>query len=207
MKTSIVFAIVMLVLAVIGAIFYGGYYAVGYLWGLYASLDVVIRIVLLSSVAALLIGSLIIAGAVKASTRAAKKARLMEAKLNLYKSLVRLYEQSITNPQEGKTEILEKLSKLKSEVLILASSSVLNIHGKLESYLNGHQEDNELTDLYQQLIKCIRRDLGHSPIYDESKLKLFITSCQHKNADRHGSDDGLLLDTSDSDLINNGLQK
>jgi len=187
MKTSLVLVIVILVLAVFGGIFYGGYYAVGYLWDLYASLDAVIRIVLLSSMAVLLIGSLIIASAVKASALAASKDSLREAKLNLYKSLLGLYEQYIANPQQGTAEILAKLGKLESEVLILASNSVLNIHGKLQSALNSHEDEKILTDLLQQLIKSIRRDLGHGPIYDDSKLKCLITPGQVENKDSTGT--------------------
>jgi len=183
MKTSLILVIVMLVLAVFGGIFYGGYYAIGYLWDVYASLDSVIRIVLLSSMAAVLVGSLIIAGAVKSSTQVARKDRLIEAKLNLYMSLLGLYEQYIANPQQGKAEILSKLSKLESEMMILASNSVLNIHGKLESAINSHDDEIILNDLLQQLIKSIRRDLGHGPIYDDSKLKCLITPRQVKNAD------------------------
>jgi len=171
MKTSLALVVFTLVLAVFGGIFYGGYYAIGYLWDVYASLDAVIRIVLLSSMAALLVGSLIIAGAIKASSQAARKDRLMEAKLNLYMSLLGSYEQYIANPQQAKTEILSKLSGLDTEVMILASNSVLNIHGKLESAINSHDDEIILNDLLQQLIKSIRRDLGHGPIYDDSKLK------------------------------------
>lgn len=183
MKTSLALVVFTLVLAVFGGIFYGGYYAIDYLWDLYASLDSVTRIVLLSSMAAVLVGSLIIAGAIKASTQAVSKNRLIEAKLNLYMSLLGLYEQYIANPQQEKTEILSKLSKLESEMLILASNSVLNIHGKLESAINSHDDEIILNDLLQQLIKSIRRDLGHGPIYDDSKLKCLITPGQVKNAD------------------------
>ena len=183
MKTSLALVVFMLVLAVLGAIFYGGYYAIAYLWDLYASMDAVIRIVLLSSMAALLAGSLIVAGAVKASSQAAGKDRLLEAKLNLYMSLIGLYEQYIARPQQGTAEILSRLSRLDSEVMILASNSVLSIHGKLESAINNHADGKILSDLFQQLIKSIRRDLGHGPIYDDSKLKCLITSSQVGNAD------------------------
>ena len=188
MKTSLTLIVIALVIAVFGGIFYGGYHAFGFLWDLYASLDAVIRIVLLSSMAALLMGSLIIAGAVKASAQAARKEGLLEAKLNLYKSLLELYEQYIASPQQGKTEILEKLAKLGPEMMILASNSVLNIHGKLESAIDSREDREILNGLLEQLIKSIRRDLGHGPIYDDSKLKNLITPVQGKSTDGPGTD-------------------
>ena len=191
MKTSLVIIIVTLVLAVFGGMFYGGYYAVGYLWDLYASLDAVIRTVLLSSMAALLTGSIIIAIAVKTSARIASKDRLMEAKLDLYKSLLGLYEQYLAGPQQGKSEILEKLDELESEVLILSGNSVLNIHGKLKSALNKHEDGKILADLLQQLIKSIRRDLGNGPVYDDSKLMDLISPGHVENTDSSGTGVGI----------------
>ena len=183
MKTSLILIIVILVLAVFGGIFYGGYHAVDYLWGLYASLDAVIRIVLLSSMAALLAGSLIIARAVRASAQAVSKDRMMEAKLDLYRSLLGLYEQYFDSPQQEKTEIVSKLARLESDVMILASNSVLNIHGKLKSALNSYEDEKKLAELLQQLIKSIRRDLGNGAIYDDSRLKYLLTPGQVDNKD------------------------
>ena len=176
---------IVLVLTVIGAIFYGGYYAIDSLWLLYSELESVVRIVLLSSMAVVLVGSFIVAGAIKTMAFANNKGRLMEAKLNLYKSLVALYEQYVSNEkqpsQKEKTEILTSLKKLESEMLILASSSVLSIHGKLETELHDQQGREKLVSLFQQLIKSIRRDLGHGKNYDETKLKFLINSEKLEN--------------------------
>jgi hypothetical protein len=53
MKTILTMFGVLLALSVLGAGLYGCYLAAGYLWGFYADLDTVIRLVLLSSMSAL----------------------------------------------------------------------------------------------------------------------------------------------------------
>jgi hypothetical protein len=131
--------------------------------------------------AALLVASLIIAGAVKTSAQASIKNRMLVEKLSLYKTLLGLYEQYLAKPQQEKNEILAKLDKLESEVLILSGNSVLNIHGKLKSALSSCEDEKILTDLLQQLLKSIRRDLGNGAIYNDSILKCLIKSGQIEN--------------------------
>ena len=128
---------------------------------------------------------MIISAAIKSAAQTKKQGHLIEVKLALYKLLVKLYEQYITNSkqpsQKEKSEILTSLKELESEMLILASSSVLSIHGKLETGLHDQQDREKLVSLFQQLIKNIRRDLGHGKNYDETKLKFLINSEQFKN--------------------------
>ena len=85
------------------------------------------------------------------------------------------------------SELLAKLDELESEVLILSGNSVLNIHGKLKSALNKHEDGKILADLLQQLIKSIRRDLGNGPVYDDSKLMDLISSGHVENTDSSGT--------------------
>ena len=185
MKSILTLIAVIVVLGIISALFYGAFNVIGYLWSIYSELELVVRIVLLSSMAVVLVGSFIVAGAIKTMALTNNKGRLMEAKLNLYKSLVGLYEQYISNEkqpsQKEKSEILISLKELESEMLILASSSVLGIHGKLETELHDQHCREKLISLFQQLIKSIRRDLGHGKNYDETKLKFLINSDKFEN--------------------------
>lgn len=168
---------VFLFIAALVASLYGCYLAAGYLWNLYAELDAVIRLVLLSSLAVLLLASLIIAGSIKKAAQIKNKSQLIEAKLKLYPLVVQSYQQYMTSTgptaQKIKTESLTKLNELETDLMLLASSSVIEIHRKLQAALDEYESES-FALLVQQLIKSIRRDLGHASHYDESKLKFLL---------------------------------
>ena len=88
MKSLGSFIAVFIVLAAIGGLFYGAYLGAVYLWQVYAGLESVLRVVLLSSMATAFIVAIIISGAIKSTTRRAGREGLAEAKLALYLRLV-----------------------------------------------------------------------------------------------------------------------
>lgn len=190
MKSLFTLAGVLLGIAAIVAVFYGGYLAIVYLWQVYSELDAVVRIVLLSTMAAVLIGALLIAGAIKASGLAANRGQLMEAKLRLYKSLVEIcepYFASIDQSQKQTyAEMLDKLSEIEAEMQILSAGPVLESYGKLETAFRNRDEGEQARKLFQKLIIDIRRDLGHAPNYNESKRKFLVTSSREKNVETPG---------------------
>ena len=165
---------VLLALSVLGAGLYGCYLAVGYLWSLYTDLDAVIRLALLSSMAALLLASMIVAGSIRKAAQLNSSSHLMEAKLNLYKSVVETYQQYPgvlhTPTQQTRVESIAGLQQLEAELTILASAPVIEAQRKLQTAIETKETDS-LAILFQQLIKSIRRDLGHGSGYDESKLR------------------------------------
>ena len=192
MKTIFTMFGVLLALSVLGAGLYGGYLAAGYLWDFYADLDAVIRLVLLSSMTALLLASMIVAGSIRKAAQLNSNSRLMKSKLNLYKSVVEAYQQypsMLHAPtQQTRTESIARLHQLETELAILASGPVIEAHRKLQVALEEKQEDN-FARLFQQLVKSIRRDLGHGSGYDESKLR-FLMQAEgetHSNTPVHGS--------------------
>lgn len=183
---------VLLALGALGAALYGCYLAAGYLWTFYADMDAVVRLVLLSSMAALLLASMIVAASIKKAAQLNCNSRLMKAKLNLYKSVVEAYQQypgALHAPtQQTWTEPTARLHQLEAELTILASGPVIEAHRKLQVVLEEKQEDN-FAPLFQQLVKSIRRDLGHGPGYDESKLR-FLMQAEgetHSSTPVHGS--------------------
>lgn len=163
------------VLIIAGSIFYGAYLGVFFLWDIYTGLDTVIRIVLLSSMAALLTGSIIVAGAIKAAAQDANKGHLMSAKLEAYISLVALYQNYLSNPQQSSSQdqsrLFDRFLEIEPDVLILSSGQVLSSHRKLQAALRDHMDRETITGMFQLLIRNIRRDLGHGQKYDEQKLK------------------------------------
>ena len=88
MKSITTFIGVLLVLTALAALCYGGYLGLVYLWQVYAGLDVVVRVVLLSAMAVMLLSALVVAGAIKSAGLAASRRPLAAARLRLYRSLV-----------------------------------------------------------------------------------------------------------------------
>ena len=188
MKTITTLLVVIIVTGIIFSIIYGGYLGVSYLWSEYLLLDFAIRTVLLSSMAVILLGAIMIAGAIKSAAQLANRRQLMEAQLEIYKPLVHLFEQYLVNDQGSTpkiiTELLEKLANLESDLLILASGPVLDVHGKLVNAIGEQDSDENVNRLFQQLVRNIRRDLGHGPSSNESRLKFLVSSNRNENTDR-----------------------
>ena len=157
MKSLFTFIGVLIVLAAIGALCYGGYLGLVYLWQVYAGLEELVRIVLLSAMAVVLLSAFIIAGAIKASGQAARKSLLNDARLRLYKSLVEAYKpyfaDSEQTSQQTMTEVCASLDALQAELQILCAGGVLENHGKLEAALRNRQPQEQIEDLFQKLVK------------------------------------------------------
>jgi hypothetical protein len=184
--TGVVFA-----LTAIGALFYGGYLAIVYLWQIYAEIDTSVRIILLSAMATVLVSALIIAGAIKTSGIPSDKT-LLDAKLRLYRTLVETYKTFLTSvdqpSQQLYSDVLTSLSKVESDMQILAAAAVLEKHEKLETALQNRDGQDRVNALFQNLIKSIRNDLGHAPGYIESRLSFLVQSGRQENPDRSGAD-------------------
>ena len=154
MKTISGLFVVLLSLALLAAVMYGGYYAVQSIWFYMAMLELEIRILLLSGIACLLLASVIVATAIKSSAKTAANASVTTEKLALYKKLI-----EISFSAKGATAQLEKL---KPDVVLLASSTVVEVYEKIIATTpNDAVAKNGLEGLYSQLVKSIRQDLGH----------------------------------------------
>ena len=182
MKSLMTFIGVLIVLAAIAAVFYGGYLAIGYVWQLYAGLDATLRLTLLSSFAVFLVGCFVLAGAIKLSAQVKNKGHLAEVKINLYKTLVDLYESYLSGSQattaQSQNEIQIRLGELNADMTLVACSSVIEAHRKLEAAVSHHEDDDKLQPLYQQLIRKMRHDLGHGTNIEETRLRFLVTSGQ-----------------------------
>lgn len=175
MKTVFTMFGVLLALGLLGAALYACYLAAGYLWAYYADLDAVVRLLLLSAMAALLFGCMLVAAAIKRAAQISVHGRLQEARFALYKSVVDAYRQCTdTAHQPAQSELFDGLNRLEAELTILASGAVIEAQRKLRSAFENH-ETEAVEPLFHQLVKCIRRDLGHGSGYDESRLKFFLS--------------------------------
>lgn len=190
MKSFVTLIGILIVLAAIGGLFYGCYLGAVYLWQVYAELELVTRIVLLSSMAVVLVGSLVIAGAIKNAGFSAYKSRLIAEKLRLYKSLVDIYKPYFASPNQDLRQIYSdmaaRLREIEAEMQILSAGAVIEVHGKLEAALRNRDDRKQINVLYQKLIKCIRRDLGHGSNFDESKLTFLVNSGRVENTGSTG---------------------
>jgi hypothetical protein len=189
MKPLFTFIGVLIVLVTIGALCYGGYLGLVYLWQVYAGLEELVRIVLLSAMAVVLLSAFIIAGAIKASGQTARKSQLNDAKLRLYQSLVEAYKpyfaDSEQTSQQTMAGICASLDALQAEMQVLSASSVLESHGNLEAALRNREAQRLVEEMFQKLVKAIRRDLGHGAQDDESQLKFLITAATPQNSNVH----------------------
>jgi flagellar motor component MotA len=189
MKSLLTITGVLVFLAALAAGLYGCYLALGSLWNLYMELDAVIRLVLLSSIATLLIAATIIGGSIKKAVSVNNKGQLVKAKLELYKPVIQSYQQYIKAiyplTQQVQTESLAKLNDLDIEMMVLASSPVMDAHHKLHNALGSHQDEN-LALLLQQLIKAMRRDLGHGVDYGKSRQE-FLGAAEPAGNAQHPS--------------------
>ena len=154
MKTISGLFVVLLSLALLAAILYGGYYVVQTVWVYLAMLELETRILLLSGIAGVLLSSLIVAAAIKSSAKTAAVSAVTTEKLALYKKLIEI--------SFGATNAIEQLKKLKPDVVLLASSTVVEVYEKIVATTPGDAATKSgLEGLYSQLVKSIRQDLGH----------------------------------------------
>ncbi len=174
MKSMTTFIGILMVFAAIAAVFYSGFLAIGYVWHLYVELDATLRLILLSSFAVFLVGCFVLAAAIKSSTQLKNKGRMVGAKINLYKTLVDLYESYLSVSQaatvQSQKETLARISELNAEMTILADSSVIKAYRNLLEAISNNEAVEKLTVLYQQLIRKMRQDIGHGTGIQESKL-------------------------------------
>jgi len=183
MKFIFTMLVVTLVLTAIGGIFYGGYLGLVYLWQIYAGLGEVIRIILLSAMATVMLAAFVIAGAIKTARSMAQMMQLKEPKLRLYQSLIEVYIPVFkASTQPSHQALRDSLDALWTDLQILSTSRVLDCHTRLEAAIYDRQPSKQIEELFQKLIKAIRRDLGHGTHYDETKLKILLNSA--------ASDDG-----------------
>lgn len=192
MKSIMTFIVITIVLSAIAAMFYGGYLALVYIWHLFDGLDSILRLVLLSSFTVFLLGCFIISGALKSAAQTKLKAQLSEAKIELYKTMVEIYEAYFSALQAGinadQQQALHKLQDKAAELNVVAGSAVIECFRKLDQSILNHESESSQSSHYQQLIKKMRQDLGHTSNLDETRLNFLIlnketakaTSPQHE---------------------------
>ncbi len=189
MKSITTFIVVTLVLSVIAALFYGGYLAIVYIWHLFDGLDTTLRLVLLSSFAVFLLGCFLISGGIKSAAQTRLKAQLSDTKIDLYKAMVEVYDVYFSALQAGvKTQQQDALLKLQAkaaELNVIAGSAVIECFRKLDQSIQNRESVDALTSQYQQLIKKMRQDLGHSTNLDETRLKFLILNKQNAETASH----------------------
>jgi hypothetical protein len=187
MKSLYTLTGILIVITAIGALFYGGYLGLIFLWQVFAELEFVVRTVLLSAMSVIVIGALIVASAIKTAGASEGKQQLAIRKLDLYKSLIDIYKPVFESAEPAShlqhSDVLSKLRALDTEMQLLSVSQVLTLHSKLTSALQNRENHEQTDSLFRQLIKAIRRDLGQAPGYDESKLK-FLLIAERKPAQR-----------------------
>ena len=70
------------------------------------------------------------------------------------------------------------LKEIETDLILLANKPVIEAAGRLANAIKRQDNQDEISEKYDSLLKHMRRDLGHSQSYDElSGLKLnFVRS-------------------------------
>ncbi|MEF8734336.1 MAG: hypothetical protein V5B40_21220 [Candidatus Accumulibacter meliphilus] len=186
MKTIMTLSGALLVVAVIAAIFYGGYAALQQLWLLVMALDDTLRLVLLSSLAVVLLGALIISGAIKSAARGGERARLFDARLELYRGLLEHYENLLSAASASeRAQQASALESLQVDIALLANRQVMDARQRLERAIESGVDRDAMQSGFRRLVVEMRRDLGHrTPLADIAGITR--TSSQRHEAGPQG---------------------
>ncbi|HRF06661.1 MAG: hypothetical protein AW09_000667 [Candidatus Accumulibacter phosphatis] len=162
MKTIMTFSGVLLVLAAIAAIFYGGYVAIEQVWQLFMALDATLRLVALSSLVVVLLGALIIGGAIRSVAQGAERARLFDARLALYRGLLEHYENLLSAASASeRAQQASALESLQVDIALLASRQIMDARQRLERAIESGADRDAMQSGFRRLVVEMRRDLGH----------------------------------------------
>ena len=156
----------LVVIAILAGLAYG-IWGMIQLWDLYGLLSPQTRLIVLTGGAVLIIGALIIAGGVRAAVRTLVKGRLNDRRLVVYSEILARYAENGGLP-EHKAEVAElgsgkdTVTTLTAEFTLLASPSVLAANEKVVEVLRDSRDHQDgLNDPMRNLIKAMRRELGH----------------------------------------------
>ena len=187
MKSFFTILGVLIITSTIGAAFYYGYLAIGYLRHMYVGIDATQRLIILSAFTVFLFGCFLLAGAIKSSAKLKNKGRLVKERINLYKTIIGLYEsvlfgsRAVTAQSQKAVQI--KLGELNTEMILMTDGAVIKAHRKLEIALINGEDEDALHSLYQQLVRKMRQDLGYGPNIDETRLSFLKAGDRNKQAD------------------------
>lgn len=174
MKALTNFLFTVLFIAFLAALIAGAYYGLIYFGNMYLELDTAFRLVLLAVVVTILIASMIVARGARVAARMIANGRLSEARHELYAQVLSMYrslvDSSATLERSGCEKILAELQKVEPNFLLLASGAAYHAHIQLQTALQRGENCDRLLELFTQLVKCFRHDLGHVGTYDEFKF-------------------------------------
>lgn len=160
MKTLTGLLTLLLAIIIIGAVAYGGYYAVGYLISLYSQQEGTVQAILVTVFGSLVITAFIISHAIGRNTDIRIKESMIEPKLVLYNTLLQILELDTLHAKQA------QFADYQTDILLLANEEVIELLDKIDrSSEQALGSDAVLYRLYQQLVKAMRRDLGHKASY------------------------------------------
>ena len=169
MKSLVNALAVVIVMAILAACAYGLYWGGGYLWERIGELEATTRVVLLTAVAALLLAALIVAAGLRSAARGIGQGRLLEHRLDLYRELFDRHRCALTVAEGHRGERAPEA--LDFELSLLAGASVMDAHFRLcEAVRDPAASPRKSEAALAELLKAMRRDLGHAQSLDEAKL-------------------------------------
>lgn len=169
---KILASIVAIVIAtfVLVAVAYAGYWAVRDLMDGYPLLDLTTRAVLAGIAAsALAVGALVAAG-LRSAARLLLQGRLVDSRLDLYRRVVisclPLVERATGRSSARTDGLTESLAALGQGLVLLGGPEVIKAHAALRAA----ESPAEIEARFGELLREMRRELGHPASYQDSQL-------------------------------------
>lgn len=169
----------LLALSLLAAAVAGAYYGAIFVWQFYMELTFSVRLVLVTSVVALLIATFGVAGAITSAGVSVQNRQMGTDKLNLYRALIDYYRMRIvwTGAAAEPVDMPEtrQINALRTDILLLADKRVLDTCTKLDNEMElAERSEQDLAALFEHLIQQIRNDLGHKQTGASSRYGLLM---------------------------------
>ncbi len=185
MKVLVNVLATVIAIAILSALVYGLYLGGGYLWARLGELHTAVRTALLTGMATVLLGSLIIAAGLRAAARSIAQGRLSGDKLALYRALLHHHRTALGAPGAHQ----QVPGDLGLELGLLGSVSVIEAHARLcAGLIEPASSPRPSQDGLADLLKAMRRDLGYAQALDMGKVAQLVPMRPGPVHDRHLTD-------------------
>lgn len=161
---------VLIVTFVIAAVAYAGYWVVRDLMEGYPLLDLTTRATLAGVAASALAVGVVVAAGLRSAARLLLRGRLVESRLQLYQqvlsSCLPLVERVAGRPPRRTEALAESRAALGQGLVLLGGPAVIKAHAALRAA----DSVAEIDARFGELLREMRRELGHPATYQDSQL-------------------------------------
>jgi hypothetical protein len=166
------------ILAIVAAMSYSAYWGYGYLGSVYETLEPMPKVLLGTVMVGLILAVLTVVGGLRSAARINAKGRLLGRRADIYRDLLAAYKLLITKNdrnENGRTEVIETIASLNLEMSLFAGNDVIAANESMERILIlDESRANEAEEAMLELVRAMRRDLGHAGGGDDAWLRWLV---------------------------------